>query len=247
MERQLHAETALWRELPSRPAPTQVRRVGLITISPDDISQRDLADFLSDTSVALVSTRVIARGAFPDQFCDVGAAVTEATKTLAPGISLDAVVFGCTSCSLALGLDVIRSWIEKERPGVPVMNPITALMAELKVRRVRSVGIITPYSTAQNDLFEPMMNDAGIRMTGGVAITRPAGATELQPGCDVYEEAIESLIGRGSPDAIVISCAALRTANILPALSERFPIPIITSNQAVAASIRRLQAWSIGL
>ena len=95
--------------------------MGLIAISPDDISQRDLADFLSDTSVALVSTRVIARGAFPDQFCDVGAAVTEATKTLAPGMSLDAVVFGCTSCSLALGLDVIRSWIEKERPGVPVM------------------------------------------------------------------------------------------------------------------------------
>ena len=242
MESKVHAETALWRDLASRPARTQVRRVGLITISPDDVSQRDLADFLSDTSVALVSTRVIAHGAFPEQFCDVGAAVTEATKTLAPGMSLDAVVFGCTSCSLALGLDVIRSWIEKERPGIPVITPITALMAELKLLRVRSVGVITPYSTAKNDLFEPMMTDAGIRMTGGVAITRPPGATELQPDCDVYEDAIESLIARGSPEAIVISCASLRTANILPALSDRFSVPIITSNQAVAASIRRLQA-----
>ena len=84
-----------------------------------------------------------------------------------------------------------------------------------------------------------MMSDAGIRMTGGVAITRPAGATELQPDCDVYEEAIESSISRGSPEAIVISCAALRTANILPALSERFQFPSLRA-------IRRLQRRSGG-
>lgn len=241
MDGQVYAEP-VWRDLPSRPATTQVKRVGHIALSGDDISQRDLADFLSDTSVALISTRVVTGGSFPSSFCDMGAAVTEATKTLAPGMSLDAVVFGCTSCSLALGSDVIRGWIEKERPGVPVINPMTALMAELKAYQVQSVGIITPYSNEQNDLFGPMMNDAGIRVTGGVAITRAPYAAELQPSCDVYEEAIENLIVRGTPNAIVISCAGLRMANILPILTQRFSIPIMTSNQAVAASIRRLGA-----
>jgi maleate isomerase len=240
MNAEVYAATALWRELPTRPAPDQVSRVGVITISPDDISQRDLADFLSDTNVALVSTRVVASGSFPTDFCDVGAAVTEATKTLTPGMSLDAVVFGCTSCSLALGPDIIRSWIENERPGIPVTNPMVAVMEELKVQRIGSVGIITPYSSSANDLFEPMMNRDGIHMTGGVAIKRPPNASELQPACDVYEEAIDSLICEGSPEAIVIACAALRTANLLPILSKRFSIPIITSNQAVAASIKRL-------
>jgi len=240
MDVQVHPEKTLWQDLPSRPAPTQVKRVGHIVLSLDDVSQRDLADFLSDTNVALISTRVVTGGSFPSAFCDMGTAVTEATRTLAPGLSLDAVVFGCTSCSLALGPDVIRGWIEKARPGVPVINPMTALTAELKAHRVRSVGIITPYSTEQNDLFEPVMNDAGIRVTGGVAITRPPGAAELQPCCEVYEDAIESLIVRGPPEAIIISCAALRTANILTALNERFSIPIMTSNQAMAASIRRL-------
>ena len=232
--------TALWRDLPSRPAAVQVKRVGHIALSTDDISQRDLADFLSDTDVALVSARVVPKGPFPSSFCDMGDAVTEATKTLAPGMSLDAVVFGCTSCSLALGPDVIRGWIEKERPGVPVLNPMTSLMAELKARQVRTVGIITPYSSPQNDLFEPMLSKAGIRVTGGVAINR-SNATYLQPGRDAYEEAIQNLMARGSPAAIVISCASLRMANILPALNERFSIPVMTSNQAVAASILRLK------
>lgn len=242
MDAQVYPEKALWQDLPSRPAPTQAKRVGHIALSLDDVSQRDLADFLSDTDVALISARVVTGGPFPSSFCDMGAAVAEATKALAPGMPLDAVVFGCTSCSLALGADVIRGWIQKERPGVAVINPMTALMAELKAHRVKSVGIITPYSSEQNELFEPMMNDAGIRVTGGVAITRPLAAAGLQPSCDVYEEAIDSLIVRGPVEAIVISCAALRTANILPALSKRFAIPIMTSNQAIAASIRRLGA-----
>ena len=99
----------------------------------------------------------------------------------------------------------------------------------------------TPESVIRRDLHSAVL--PGMIARSEARLPRPGAddPLDLQPSRDVYEEAIESLIARGSPQAVVISCAALRMADILPALNERFSIPLMTSNQAMASSIKQLK------
>lgn len=236
------ARAAPWRDFKVRTAPPTQRNVGLIVLSMDDTCADDLADFVAGTDISLITTRIVAGGDFPDPFCDMGDEVAHAVTQLMPGERLDAVVFACTACSLALGDEAIRAWVHRSRPGVPVINPMGALLDELRRRDSRRVGLMTPYSERANVLFEPFLNSAGIAVSGGLALKPEPGAGTIQPTLDSYVAAIEHLLDEGDPDTIVVSCASLKLAKHLPDLSRRFSVPILSSNQAVTASLLRLAA-----
>ena len=216
-----------------------LRNVGLLALSMDEVCAGDLADFLSGTDLTLITTRVRAGGDFPEPFCDMGDAVAEAVAQLVPGQDLEAIVFGCTACSLAVGHERVAGWVAGLRPGVPVIDPMTAIFEELMREGCQRVGVISPYSMRANVLFAPALAERGITLTAGLHITHSGTGPLPQPDFASWEKAFEELCARGPLDGIVVSCATMRMAPVLNRLADRFGVPVISSNQAVAAWLRR--------
>ncbi len=95
--------------------------------------------------------------------------VTRAAAGILPGLHLDAMIYGCTSGTVAIGEGEISRLIQAARPGIPCTNPITAVLAALQALRARRIALLTPYTCDVND-------ELAAFLTGrGVAITRLAG------------------------------------------------------------------------
>ena len=58
---------------------------------------------------------------------------------------IDIIIFGCTSASLYIGPEHITRTIQKVHPGVPVITPITAVLALIKKLKKNNIGLVSPY------------------------------------------------------------------------------------------------------
>ena len=52
--------------------------------------------------------------------------ISATADTILPGTKLDAIIYACTSGTVAIGVKQISDLIHQTRPGVPVTNPVTA-------------------------------------------------------------------------------------------------------------------------
>ena len=56
------------------------------------------------------------------------------------------MVYGCTSASVVIGDAAVTAAIRRGKPGVPVVTPVSATLAGLRVLGARRISVLTPYS-----------------------------------------------------------------------------------------------------
>jgi maleate isomerase len=220
-------------------APGRRARIGLLLLATDYATEHELRDFmphdgaLGPDAVAWVASRVpnanpvtVAnlRGMAPD--------LARSAGTLLPGARLDALAYGCTSGSIAIGTEAVRAQIAAGRPDVPITTPAAAVQAAFAAMGVSRLSVLTPYDDEINASIAGFLRDDGRAVTrflsfhldsdeamSGVA---PADVAEAAAACDTPES-----------DAVFISCTALKAVGIVPDLEARLGKPVITSNQAM--------------
>ena len=214
-------------------------RIGLVALATDLNSETDLRQMLPP-GVDLFTNRV--RNANPTTIENLRAMapdISRAAQDLLPGDRIDALVYGCTSGTVAIGeVEVIRL-LQTGRGSLPCTTPITAAVQALRALSVQHLSILTPYTDAVNKAVAECFQERGFAILNvtGFGIDNDNDMTAVSAD-SIYQGALQAC--RKRADALFISCTALRSAALVARLEDKLGKPVVTSNQAIMWHILEL-------
>ncbi len=217
------------------------KRVGLIVPSTNTVMEPDLyrnlpsgttvhtSRMLLEGSVTVEAEELMLDVYLPDCARQIG--------TLQP----DVVVFGCTSAGALRGPEYERQLAGgiSETTGAPTITIMGAVVDELQRLAVKNVAVLTPYSEEINDTIKESLETSGFTVPyiNGMDVKGAFNIAAVSPA-EIVNYVKEQLAGVAS-DCLFVSCANLRSVEVLDKIREAAGRPVITSNQAVLAGVKR--------
>jgi maleate isomerase len=207
-------------------------RIGLIALATDFNSEQDLRRMYPD-GVEVFTNRVLnANPVTMQNLRNMAGDISRAAGGILPGFSLDAMIYGCTSGTVANGAKKIEQLVQQSCPGVPVTNPVTAALAAFAHFGADKISILTPYTEAVNLEMASYFEDHGIEVLNiaGLDYESDIEMTGIPPR-DIADAAIGVCDDRA--DLLFISCTAIRSSMVIEQIEKRLGKPVVSSNQAL--------------
>ena len=217
------------------------KRVGLIVPSTNTVMEPDLyrnlpagttvhtSRMLLEGSVTIEAEELMLDVYLPECARQIG--------TLLP----DVVVFGCTSAGALRGPAYEQELAGEisRATGAPTVTIMGAVVDELNRMDVSSVAVLTPYSEEINDTIKESLETSGFTVPhiNGMDVKGAFNIAAVS-GEEIVQYVQEQLEGVDS-DCLFVSCANLKSVDVLDELREAAGRPVVTSNQAVLEGVKR--------
>ncbi|MES0827043.1 maleate cis-trans isomerase family protein [Ruegeria sp. SCP11] len=208
-------------------------RIGVIALANDQVIERDLARILPPDALTFTTRIAFGGDCTLEQLAKMAPVLSDAAQLLNPEVELDAVVFGCTSGTIAIGADNVRSAIRKSAPMAIVVNPVEAACAAFSHLGAKRLNLVTPYQSDVADLMVRTFSERGFKIVNryDFGITDSADISRVTP--DAIEFAATELATEGV-DATFISCTDFQSLTVLDRIEASTGLPVVSSNQAMA-------------
>lgn len=214
------------------------RRLGLVLLSTDETLEFEARQVLAGRAVNLLHGRILSDPAVTPE----GLRAMEGRLGAAVGLlpqGLDALAYGCTSASVFIGPEAVAARVRAVHPGVPVVNPISAVVAALGALGVTRIGLVTPYTAQVAAPMRAFLEARGIAVAQEVSfgeeddrrVARIAEASTLA--------AIRAAARGAGVQAVFTSCTNLRSFGVIEAAERELDLPVISSNQALMWDLLR--------
>lgn len=208
-------------------------RIGIIALATDFNIEQDLRRIYPQ-GVEIFTTRV--RNTNPltiENLRAMAPGISIAADAILPGTKLDAMVYACTSGTVAIGSDRIKDLIQHSCPGIAVTNPVTAALAAFKQFNAKRISILTPYTASVNSQVGALFESKGLEVLNisGFGFEDDTAMTFITPQ-DIVDAAVE--VFDSNADLLFISCTALRASLVIDQIEQRIGKPVVSSNQALA-------------
>ena len=225
----------------SSTAKLQGKRVGLIVPSTNTVMEPDLyrnlpsgttvhtSRMLLEGNVTIEAEELMLDVYLPECARQIG--------TLQP----DVVVFGCTSAGALRGPAYEQELAEEisKATGAPTITIMGAVVDELHRLGAKSVAVLTPYSEEINDTIKGSLETTGFTVPyiNGMDVKGAFNIAAVTP-----EEIVDYVQGQlkgVESDCLFVSCANLKSVDVLNNIREAAGRPVVTSNQAVLEGVKR--------
>jgi len=221
-------------------------RIGLIALATDFNSEQDLRRMYPD-GVEVFTNRVLnANPVTMQNLRNMADDLSRAAGGILPGFSLDAMIYGCTSGTVANGVKKIEALVHQACPGVPVTNPVSAALAAFAHLGATRISILTPYTEDVNlemsEFFE--RNGIDVINIAGFGYQNDIDMTGIPPR-EIADAAVR--LCDENADLIFISCTAIRASLVIEDIEKAINKPVVTSNQALVWHSLKLIGYSQGV
>lgn len=230
-----------WLRLPATLGSAPEANIGLIALANDSGVESDFRAYLDASEAMIATTRVSSpKVSSVASLIDIQHRLGAAAIQVMPDSDLDVIAFACTSATIAAGPNVVRDSILAARPGVAVVDPITAALDGLKKMRCSRIALITPYVSEVNQIVATYIEREGVTIVRRANLPLTNDAERSRVTGDGLSYAVDKAVEGVSVDAVFIACTALQTAHHLERLEAQIALPVVTSNQALAWNALRL-------
>ena len=208
------------------------RRVGLIVLSTDETLEYEARQVIEGRGVNLMHNRIFSDPSVtPDNLAAMAARMPEVARLLPA--EMRAIAYGCTSASVFIGPEGVEQQIQTTQPGVPVTNPISAVVAALAALKVQRIGLVTPYTA---DVAAPMRTflvERGIEtvkeLSFGEGDDRKVARISQRSTLGAMLK-----VGRAKGvEAVFASCTNLGSFEVIDQAEDELGLPVISSNLAL--------------
>ena len=206
-------------------------RIGMLVPSGNVIIEPQVNAMLPP-GVAVYVTRLPLRGSSEAELLAMAQNVEDAARLLAHA-RVGLIAFNCTAVSTyskALEAD-IRRRIE-QAAGIPALATSGALVHALKTLGASRIVLLTPYLREVNQREVAFLQQEGVEVlseTGlGLDTNTEMAALPAHTWLDLGKRHRDA-----RADAYLVSCTAVRSAEVIDALERELGRPVITSNQAI--------------
>lgn len=215
-------------------------RVGLVALATDHTSEVDYARMLAPRGIGVYVNRIpYANPVTPETLAAMEPDLADGAALILPGEDLDAVIYGCTSASVVIGEAAVRAAIQRGKPDVPVVTPISATLAGLRAMGARRISVLTPYSVATSTPMAQLFAAEGFDVDRFTCLDMDDDRAMARIALDEIVALARDAVAKTS-DALFISCTAVRAAGIIDQIEAASGVPVLSSNYAAAWQVLRL-------
>ena len=208
-------------------------RVGLVALSTDFSIEKDFNSIFLNLPIDLFVNRLPFYNPLTDKnLVKMTEKLTEVTENILPNQTLDAVAYGCTSGTIAAGIDKIINKIQLAKPNCKVTTPITSAVNALKHLSLKKISIFTPYPQPINEKVINYFKNEGfdVRSFASFNLESDLDIGKIDPN---YLLEVLTKMDTVNAEALFISCTALPALEIIQKLENKIKKIVLSSNQTL--------------
>ena len=208
-------------------------RIGLVALSTDFSIEKDFNSIFLNLPIDLFVNRLPFYNPLTDKnLIKMTEKLTEVTENILPNQTLDAVAYGCTSGTIAAGVDEITNKIQSAKPNCKVTTPITSAVNALKHLNLKKISVFTPYPQPINEKVINYFKNEGFDIQSFASFNLES---DLDIGKIDPKYLLEVLTKMDTVDAeaLFISCTALPAFEIIQELENKIKKIVLSSNQTL--------------
>ena len=208
-------------------------KIGLVALSTDFSIEKDFNSVLFNLPINLFVNRLPFFNPLTNEnLVKMTEKLTEVTKNILPNQTLDVVAYGCTSGTIAAGIDQIINKIQSAKPNCKVTTPITSAVKALKHLSLKKISVFTPYPRAINEkVISYFKNEKfDIKSFASFNLDSDLDIGKIDPN---YLFEILAKMDTGDSEALFISCTALPALEIIQELENKIKKTVLSSNQTL--------------
>lgn len=214
---------------------------GLIVLQADETLEPEFSRMIGSDLVRLHHSRIpMPPEVRPDTLAGMLDQIPQVAGLLPPGLRV--IGYGCTSATSVIGPDRVARAIGAIHPGVPVSDPLSAIIAAGRHLGAGRLAFLSPYVADVTVHMRARLEDAGFTIAAMASfeegddrvVARIAPGSILDAAQRVAAEAEVAV------DALVISCTNLRCLPMIARIEQATGVPVLSSNQALAWHMLRL-------
>ena len=208
-------------------------RVGLVALSTDFSIEKDFNSIFLNLPIDLFVNRLPFYNPLTDKnLIKMTEKLTEVTENILPNQTLDVVAYGCTSGTIAAGIDKIINKIQLAKPNCKVTTPITSAVNALKHLSLKKISIFTPYPQPINEKVINYFKNEGFDVQSFASFNMESDLDigKIDPN---YLLEVLTKIDTSDAEALFISCTALPVFEIIQELENKIKKIVLSSNQAL--------------
>lgn len=207
-------------------------RVGMLIPSGNVIIEPQVNAMLPQ-GVALYATRLPLRGSSEGELLAMARNVEEAARLLAHA-EVGLIAFNCTSVSTYS--KAMEAGIQQRiaaATGLPALMTSEAIVEALRRLKSKRIVLLTPYIADVNAREAGFLKESGFDVLSetGLGLDTNTEMARLAP--EVWLDLARNKRSDRT-DAYLVSCTAVRSAEVIDALERELGRPVVTSNQAIA-------------
>jgi arylmalonate decarboxylase len=146
-----------------------------------------------------------------------------------------------TSLTFYKGAGYNRTLIEQvhDATGLPATSMSNGIVDGLKVAGARRVAVATAYTDIVNATLERFLKESGFQVATikGLNLIRSTDAVTQE---QLYDFCSGVFAGSSGADALLVSCGALKTLNLLVPLESKCKVPVVSSTPHALMNAVRL-------
>ena len=208
-------------------------RIGLVALSTDFSIERDFNSIFLNLPIDLFVNRLPFYNPLTDKnLIKMTEKLTEVTENILPNQTLDAVAYGCTSGTIAAGIDKIINKIQLAKPNCKVTTPITSAVNALKHLSLKKISIFTPYPQPINEKVINYFKNEGFDVQSFASFNMESDLDigKIDPN---YLLEVLTKMDTVNAEALFISCTALPALEIIQKLENKIKKIVLSSNQTL--------------
>ena len=214
-------------------------KIGFVLIPNEQTIEGDMICHLPAGVGAYFSRATMPREISTSSLAQLRSSLADTAARILPDDGLDVIAFACTSGTVAVGEDVALAELKSAVPNAQATTLAGAVRKALNAFNAKRIVIGTPYVDELNSNVARYFAQAEFEVLDiqGLALNFDTQMIRVAP-----EFLIEfaAKIDRCDADALVLSCGALRSIDVVDEIENRLGKPVICSNQAMLWDCLRL-------
>lgn len=207
-------------------------KIGFVLIPNEQTIEDDMVGHMPSGVGAYFSRAIMPREISTESLAQLRGSLADTAARILPDDKLDVIVFACTSGTVAVGEEIACAELQKGAPGARATTLAGAVRKALKAVGAEKIVLGSPYIRELNDNVVRYLESAGVSVLAahGMGLKYDTDMIRVSPDYLVdYALAIDD----PRADAVLLSCGALRSIDVIDRIEQKLGKPAICSNQAM--------------
>lgn len=207
-------------------------KIGFVLIPNEQTIEDDMVRYMPEGVGSYFSRAEMPREISTESLAQLRGSLAAAAGRILPDDGLDVIAFACTSGTVAVGEEESCAELTKGAKGAKPVTLAGAVRKALAAMGVQKLVLGSPYIPELNDNVVRYLKGAGFEVLSahGMGLHYDTDMIRVAPEYLVdYARAID----RPEADAVLLSCGALRSIDVVDRVEQELGKPVICSNQAM--------------
>lgn len=219
--------------------PTQLP-MGLVVLESDETIEGEFRQIFADFPNPLYVTRITSSTEVtPKTLGAMEGHLSQASNLLPKARPYSVIGYACTSGSAVIGSETVEQLVRSACPVTQVTNPLRAAIAFANHHGVSRLAVLSPYVEEVNTPVLNAFEAAGLRISHFTSFAEKIEEKVVRISHASIMQAAKDLRQRDNVDGVFISCTNLRTLKVISDLTPDPPVPVFSSNSALAWHMRQ--------